>query len=310
MIDWNALVKGADISHYQQRPDFGRLAADGIRFVIMKATQGNGVDPDFDHNRNEAVRHNMLWAPYPFLTPSDNDATINHFCNVVGRGSKVPTALDWEKAGTSSQTVEAWMDLCEAQLGRAGLAYYGKYPPDKVTQKIGTWPHWYAQYPKNWLNGPSTPPWNGKVVPTSWVREWLLWQYTGHGRLAGISTEIDLNVLAIPLAQFKVWYDTGSWAGAVPTAPVSPPDGGEPKPSAMPDQVVFTRVLYPHCSGEDVLALQRRLQWLGETLNADGEYGPETGQAVKDFQVRHGLATDGIAGRRTVDTINSATIGS
>ena len=55
--------------------------------------------------------------------------------------------------------------------------------------------------------------------------------------------------------------------------------------------------------GEDVRRLQARLMELGYKLpkyGADGEYGKETVEAVKAFQLDRGLEADGIAGEATL----------
>lgn len=54
-------------------------------------------------------------------------------------------------------------------------------------------------------------------------------------------------------------------------------------------------------SGEDVLAMQKRLkQWGYYTGAADGVFGPKTLTAVKLFQRKNGLAADGIVGPKTL----------
>ncbi len=52
--------------------------------------------------------------------------------------------------------------------------------------------------------------------------------------------------------------------------------------------------------GEEVRLLQTRLQELGYfTSEIDGDYGPATKEAVKEFQKRNSLSVDGIAGKQT-----------
>jgi N-acetylmuramoyl-L-alanine amidase len=67
------------------------------------------------------------------------------------------------------------------------------------------------------------------------------------------------------------------------------------------------RMLYvtrPLIHGDDVRDLQRRLNRLGfEAGYDDGLYGPQTFDAVRDFQLNVGLDVDGIAGPSTVDLL-------
>lgn len=54
-------------------------------------------------------------------------------------------------------------------------------------------------------------------------------------------------------------------------------------------------LLKPGTSGDTVKRLQ---QGLG--INADGQFGPGTAKAVKDFQAKNGLDADGLAGPATL----------
>ncbi|MBE5799129.1 MAG: hypothetical protein E7321_04185 [Clostridiales bacterium] len=65
-------------------------------------------------------------------------------------------------------------------------------------------------------------------------------------------------------------------------------------------------VLMMGSTGSDVSDLQARLLELGYYTGAiDGRYASATVDAVQEFQSRHGLTADGIAGRQTQDTLYS-----
>lgn len=55
--------------------------------------------------------------------------------------------------------------------------------------------------------------------------------------------------------------------------------------------------------GDAVRAWQRALTERGYDIAADGIYGPATHHVVLDWQARHGLIPDGIAGKRTWHTL-------
>ncbi|MCC5949439.1 MAG: N-acetylmuramoyl-L-alanine amidase [Nitriliruptoraceae bacterium] len=67
------------------------------------------------------------------------------------------------------------------------------------------------------------------------------------------------------------------------------------------------RILYvtsPALTGDDVRDLQGRLSRLGFDVGYDdGIYGPQTVDAVREFQLNVGITTDGIAGPSTVDQL-------
>ena len=51
--------------------------------------------------------------------------------------------------------------------------------------------------------------------------------------------------------------------------------------------------------GEDILKIQNRLNDLGYSVVADGDYGSATAAAVRAFQADRGLDSDGIVGQAT-----------
>ena len=58
---------------------------------------------------------------------------------------------------------------------------------------------------------------------------------------------------------------------------------------------VFDRELKQGDEGEDVRALQERLQALGYfSGSADGRFGPDTGEAIAEFQRQNGLLASGM----------------
>lgn len=77
--------------------------------------------------------------------------------------------------------------------------------------------------------------------------------------------------------------------GVIPT-PVPKPDDG---------------VMRPGDEGDDVKALQLKLNTLGAKLKVDGKYGTKTTKAVSDFQKANGLKVDGKAGPLTMAKIDA-----
>ncbi|MEG4010311.1 peptidoglycan-binding protein [Microcoleus sp. Pol11C1] len=59
------------------------------------------------------------------------------------------------------------------------------------------------------------------------------------------------------------------------------------------------RLAVPRMEGSDVLLLQESLKKAGIVVGADGEFGPGTDKAVKEFQQKKGLKPDGIVGLKT-----------
>ncbi len=296
MPDYSAMPRGVDLSHYQRRPDFGRLVEDGIAFVYIKAAEHLTVDPDWEWNRDEAFRRGLPFLAYAFLRPGDGAATIGHFLDVSEGAAPV---LDWEIAGVSTAALERDMQICEDRLGRVGMAYYGLYPPDRPSAAIARWPRILPQYPASASAATRLPPHDGsgdlRSGAVDWRAFWLINQYSGHGHLAGVAGEIDLNRAACPIDVLAQWIATGelrNWTSLLrPPAPAP----REPTP------VLGSRVLRRHAIGADVRELQQRLG-----RKADGEFGPETEAAVELFQRAHGLMVDGVVGPATAAAIKAA----
>ena len=75
-------------------------------------------------------------------------------------------------------------------------------------------------------------------------------------------------------------------------------------PSPTPTTAASSDVLKSGASGTAVKQLQQRLKELGYyTGSVDGSYGSGTTNAVKDFQAANNLTADGVAGKKTQQTL-------
>jgi GH25 family lysozyme M1 (1,4-beta-N-acetylmuramidase) len=292
MSDWSRLLFGVDVSHYQGRPDWDKLHADGVAFALIKCIESGAIDEQFEFNRQAVSDRNIPWLPYAFLRPGDNDATMAKFCDAVGR-TGIPAALDWEASDVPASVMEHWIDVTRTKLGRSPLAYYGLYPPASLTATIRQCVRWYPQYPGSPTADPKIPPWDGRTAVTDWSKCWFIWQWTSSGSIPGIGSAVDLDRLSCSSGVFQNWYATGNLPAV---APISPPP-----PGSLP----ITRTLRLHATGVDVAALQQRLEDLGFTVSVDGSFGPQTRLAVIGFQESRGLTADGVVGPLTLHALES-----
>ena len=72
------------------------------------------------------------------------------------------------------------------------------------------------------------------------------------------------------------------------------PTGTPVKITGIEPDVSFVRRIHTGVSGRDVVFVQLRLQELGfDAQGADGRFGPNSAEAVKELQRLYGLPVDG-----------------
>lgn len=205
-MDYDSLVQGTDISHWQGSVDFAALATDGVKFDYIKADQNTSLDPMWLTNFCASEGAGILTMAYVFLTANDTQASVDKMIDLLADAENTPIVLDWEAQGVPDAIVELWIN---GLAGRRILAYYGISPPDSLTALIATVPRILPEYAPQ----PRFPPWDGVSTP-NWTKEWLIWQRSEQGSFQGETGNFDLDVLAVPLERFKTWCMTGKWSAA------------------------------------------------------------------------------------------------
>lgn len=183
-------VRGIDVSNHQGKIDWRRVAADGVAFAIVKATEGGDfVDKSFTRNLEEARLAGLAVGAYHFFTfcRPGADQAQNFIATVPRDQPLLPPVVDIEFGGNCAERpsiekfeaeLEAFLDPVEAAFGRRAIVYM-----------IGDAAETY-----------------GSAVPgrQRWVRslalhpgheDWIYWQYHNKGRVDGIEGDVDLNVL-------------------------------------------------------------------------------------------------------------------
>ena len=187
-------VRGIDVSHHQGRIDWDEVAAHGVEFAYMKATEGRDwVDTRFLENWQGAAQAGVARGAYHFFTfctPGLEQA--RHFLAVLPPVDGVlPPAVDVETAGNCSDPPadevireELASFLREVELAwRREAVIYTTYPSYYflLAGELRRRPIWIRNvyFPPSWF-GP---------------KRWLLWQYTDTARIPGIDHVVDLDVL-------------------------------------------------------------------------------------------------------------------
>ena len=205
--DWNSNsntttsttnIKGIDVSSYQGNIDWKKVAADGVKFVILRGTLKNGtMDTTFEKNYKGATENGLDVAVYHFSYALNSNTAINDAINLVNKlnGKKIPIWLDLEwstqgKLGKAkiSEIAVAFVQACK-NLGYechiySNLDWYKNYYEPTILASIGC-KFWIARYGAN--NGK----YEEKYKPN--VGEYI-WQYTSKGSVNGISGNVDMNM--------------------------------------------------------------------------------------------------------------------
>lgn len=301
------MILGIDVSHHQGKVDHQKVAKSGMKFCIVKATEGVGyVDPRFEENIKDIHRvqgQGDTYYPgaYHFARPdsvggsADGRAEANDFCDAIERvcgdveENFLPPALDFEKYSESDEKdnipwIEAFIETVEQRLGRRPMIYTGR---NVWRYEVGNTDHFidYALWLVYYTSRPA-PIKAMKQLP--WPK-WTLWQYSGGGRyqhhpdVPGVGT-VDVNRFDGSLEDLKV-FASAKGDLALPTPSPTP----EPHPFFDLEDVIGYSVytarvqamLLTHGYGPQGL--------VGSDGQPDGKAGPATKAAFVAFKKAMGL---------------------
>ena len=204
-------VWGVDVSHYQGSIDWEALAAQGVRFAFIKATEGSShLDGCFQRNAQGAAAAGIPAGAYHFFSfESAGETQAENFLAALrGQPLALPCVVDFEFYGDFFQhppaveTVRAELHALLAALETAT----GQKPILYATARS------YRMYLAGAFDG--YPLWIRDVYlwPSLTMpgRDWLFWQYSDKGQLGGYAGEeeyIDLNVFNGSGEEFSRWLE-------------------------------------------------------------------------------------------------------
>jgi GH25 family lysozyme M1 (1,4-beta-N-acetylmuramidase) len=197
-------LRGIDVSHYQGRIDWGRVARSGNHFVIAKATEGRTyIDHTYRRNKEQAEAHDLAFGAYHFARPDKgpHDAVreANHFLDVarLEPGNVIPV-LDLESTGGLSHRrltrwILTWLRRVRERLGvnpmvyTSPLGWAARTGNTTAVANAGFDALWVAHWG---VRRPSLPAreWGG--------HGWTVWQRSDCGSVPGIRGCVDVNMLA------------------------------------------------------------------------------------------------------------------
>ncbi len=209
-------IRGVDVSRwqhgYRNELSFKKLRKSGVRFAIIKASDGNKSEDRharkwFKQDRAAARRARLVVGTYHYGRPTSNVALLESDARSEARQAAsrlgkyvhgyLPTALDLEKTPSNltpdqvSFWALTWLQTYEQLAGRRPMLYSYRYFIDTrmtASPALASYPLWFAHYGVQ--QGARPAPISGwpESAPT-------IWQFSSRGRLPGSgSTNIDLNV--------------------------------------------------------------------------------------------------------------------
>jgi lysozyme len=183
----NMSIKGIDVSHHQGDIDWKKVAADGVKFVFVKATEGKTfIDPKFETNVNGANAAGLKTGAYHFArfgSVEEAKEEAQHFLSVIKNVKlSYPAVLDLEvdqkNVGKTKLTDAALAFLAEVEkAGYTAMLYSGKSFLENHLEenRLKKYPFWIARY-------------NSELGRSADV-----WQFTSTGKVNGIQGNVDMN---------------------------------------------------------------------------------------------------------------------
>jgi len=201
----SGIFLGPDVSSWQHSGGAINWTATraSVSFAFIKATEGAGrastssTNPWFGKDWKAAGAAGVVRGAYHYARPryplSTAASDAQRFMSVVGqagRGELAPVLDLEETGGLTPKALATWLDTWMRETSRMA----GR--PAMIYTTRGYWTSFisdttkFAQYPL-WMANHTTAA-QPVPLPGGW-KAWSFWQYNDAGRVAGISSIVDLN---------------------------------------------------------------------------------------------------------------------
>lgn len=194
-------VRGIDISAHNGVVDFDKVAAVGMEFVLIKATEGATFkDRNFVANYRKAHNAGLKVGAYHFFRFDVGGymQALNLMHSIRGRQLDLPVAIDVEEWSNPRDhtthdiltRLQAMINTLEAH-GYKVMLYSNKDGFDKFFSRH------FAHYPL-WLCSFTGLPEGGNM---------RVWQFSHVGRVSGVDGKVDVNTFNGSLEDWRRWLD-------------------------------------------------------------------------------------------------------
>lgn len=203
--------KGVDVAAHQHPGgtpiDWSKVRSDGQSFAFVKATEGGDwVNPHYVEDIQAANAAGLKTGAYHYARPAGDAKTqaANFAAQIaLAPDQTLPPALDIEVAeGKSAAQLEQWIEEFTSELkrltGRTPMIYTYKYfwmGQMNNSQKFSDMPLWLAAYQDQ-----------APEAVGGW-KELSFWQRSGSGKVAGIPTDVDMNLFNGSKQQLQSFSD-------------------------------------------------------------------------------------------------------
>jgi lysozyme len=198
------LVRGVDVSHHNSYINWSQLRKENITFVYLKSTEGTSHnDREYKKNYRLAREAGLRVGSYHFYTfGRDGQKQASHFIrhSTSESGDMIP-AIDVEHSpfNRPCNDKESYSKMIRELriLENALFKHYGKRPVIYTNKEC------YRMYIKD--NFRDNPLWICDLdnEPGSDYKNWVIWQFSHKGKIAGVEEIIDLNYYRHSFDDFK-----------------------------------------------------------------------------------------------------------
>jgi GH25 family lysozyme M1 (1,4-beta-N-acetylmuramidase) len=189
-------IKGIDVSSYQGKPDWAKVAKAGYKFAILRIHQKTGVDGSFEYNYKGCKSNGILIGGYKYSYALTSAQAIDEAEDVIaalnGRGLDFPVFYDLEWSNQRKLGKQAIENIAVTFLTRIKKAGYkvGIYCNldwynNVLSDTLKKYDCWIARYPASD---------NGSIQERLRPSVGVGWQYSSKGKVPGINGSVDMNV--------------------------------------------------------------------------------------------------------------------
>lgn len=199
-------LKGIDVSSWQGKPDWAKVAKAGIEVAVLRIHQKDGADESLEHNYKGCKSNGILIGGYKYSYALTTAQAVEEAEDVIavlnGRGLDFPIYYDLEYSQQRSLGKAAIEKIAVAFLDRVKKAGYkvGIYCNldwynNTLTDTLKKYDCWIARYPSDD---------NGTVQERLKPAVGIGWQYSSKGKVSGIDGNVDMDVF------YKDYRDTAT----------------------------------------------------------------------------------------------------